>query len=189
MRKSKSTMLWGSLLIPNTTLGLFTNRWASSCQNASKLFVVAAFGSDVSPMIYWQDLRNNEFKSQVLLTYASRVWLSRRIAEIDIACRRGNKEDVAKCLLVSHVIVWIDDCVCAFRFRDIVDRICVFSKILIINISSWDNKFYMDDNTVSSNFLPRPKESGHIRSMRNVTRKKLIFSWSTKMSTVLWKNY
>lgn len=35
-----------------------------------------------------------------------------------------------RCLLVSHVIVWIEECVCTFRLRDIVNRIRVFSEIL-----------------------------------------------------------
>lgn len=45
------TMVCGSLLIPKTTFGLSTNRWASSRQNAWNWVVVAAFKSDVSPII------------------------------------------------------------------------------------------------------------------------------------------
>ena len=42
--------------------------------------------------------------------------------------------------------------------------------------------------TVSLNVLPRPVARGHMRSIRKVTRKRLICSWSMKISTVVWKS-
>lgn len=51
-KTSEVAMSWGSLLMPNTTFSFVLNRRASSCQNSLNCSVVAARGSDVSPMTY-----------------------------------------------------------------------------------------------------------------------------------------
>ena len=93
------------------------------------------------------------------------------------------------CSLVSHIIMGVNKGIGAFGLCDIINGIGVFSEVLEayaeyqILLTSWIA--WMGRRTVSLNLDPSPKDRGHIRSMRKVTRKKLIFSWSTKMSIVL----
>lgn len=67
-----------------------------------------------------------------------------------------------------------------------VHRGDVLAEILIAMLSlSFPSRLNeKKGHTVSLNVLPKPVASGAMRSMRNVTRKRLICSWSMKMSTV-----
>lgn len=101
----------------------------------------------------------------------------------------------------------IQESICAFHTSDMVDRVRIFAEVLVEQKKSCESIAYTDKHeilrTVSLKRLPNPNERGHILSwslvrtdstenkmwhtIRKVTRKKLIFSWSTNISTVVYK--
>lgn len=85
-------------------------------------------------------------------------------------------------LTTDHVVVRINQGICSFGDSDVVDRSFVFAEILCSKISPI-LKLLARRLTVSLNVLPRPVPRGHILSIRNVTRKKLIWLVSTHVST------
>jgi hypothetical protein len=91
--------------------------------------------------------------------------------------------------LVAHVVVGIEKRKGLLRQGDIVDGILVLAEILERKNKLQYRVNESSSHAVSLNFFPSPNASGHMRSMRKVTRKKLIFSWSTKMSTVLYNDW
>lgn len=113
-----------------------------------------------------------------------------------------------KCVLVSHVIVRVDKCISALYNGDVVNGVRILREILDNSPSACPTracKGCKKNRTVSLNLLPSPVATGAIRSwskkplqtctiesqmwqihtIKKVTRKKLIFSWSTNMSTAV----
>lgn len=89
-------------------------------------------------------------------------------------------------LLITHVVMRVEQSIRALFHGDVVDGVGVFTEVLETRIVS--NEIVQNHrlHTVSLNRRPSPNAKGHMRSIRKVTRKKLIFSLSTKMSTVLY---
>lgn len=62
---------------------------------------------------------------------------------------------------------------------DVVNRAGIFAEVLETEASAngkLEHQHLLRMLTVSLKRLPRPNDSGHMRSIKNVTRKKLIFS-------------
>lgn len=90
----------------------------------------------------------------------------------------------SKRLPVAHVVMRIKQGIRALCVRDVIDCVSELAEILGHSQRVTGN-VAKKQQTVSLNLLPKPEDKGHMRSIRNVTRKKLIFSWFTNMSTVL----
>jgi hypothetical protein len=78
-------------------------------------------------------------------------------------------------IVIPHVVVRIQDCVCSFCDGDVVDGIGKVPEMLFCVNGARNRRGRGEARTVSSNLDPRPVASGHMRSRRKATRKRFAF--------------
>ena len=103
---------------------LFAKRDASSPQNSANCSVVAAVGSLVLPMTYARDLLELQYQRKLWSGIHYRYWAAVKdhysFFVSSMYCKRKYDD-----ILISHIIMRIDQRVCPLHSSYVVDSICI----------------------------------------------------------------